>query len=72
MRITVQVKPGSKKPGIEKKNEYWVIRVRERPVENQANLAVIDAIAKELGVPRSRVKILQGNTSKTKVVEVSD
>ncbi|MBL8019201.1 MAG: DUF167 domain-containing protein [Leptospirales bacterium] len=72
MRITVQVKPGSKKPGIEKKKDCWVIRVRERPVENLANLAVIQAIAQELGVPRSQVKILQGNTSKTKVVEVPD
>lgn len=69
MRIKVRVKPGSKKPGIEKTEDGWIIRVRERAVENKANEAVMEAAAQELGIPRSRIRIVLGATSRTKVIE---
>jgi len=68
----VIVKPGSKKPGIEKMTDHWIVRVRERAVENRANAAVIETIARELGVPKSRVRIVSGETSKQKMVQVED
>ncbi|MCE9597199.1 MAG: DUF167 domain-containing protein [Spirochaetia bacterium] len=67
-RLNVVVKPGSKKPGIEKDGDMWIVRVRERPVDNQANVAVIEAIAKEFGVPKSRVSIVRGESSRIKTV----
>ncbi len=72
MRLSVRVKPGSKKPGIEKSNDSWTVRVRERALENKANLAVIEAVAEELGVPKSRVRIASGETSRTKILEILD
>jgi uncharacterized protein (TIGR00251 family) len=40
------------------------------PVEGAANKALIEFLAKALGVPRSRVELLSGQTSRNKVVEV--
>ncbi len=65
------MKPGSKKPSIEKKEDgSWVVRVRERALEGKANAAVIVAVAKELDVARSKVRLVIGETSRNKVVEV--
>jgi uncharacterized protein YggU (UPF0235/DUF167 family) len=40
-----------------------------RAQENKANEAVIEAAAQELGIPRSRLRIVLGATSRTKVIE---
>ena len=70
MRITVTVKPGSKSPGIEQNGDTLIVRVRERAIEGAANEAVIRAIAEHYGVAPSRVTLLRGATSRTKVFEV--
>lgn len=70
MKIMVRAKPGSKKPGIEKSAELWVVRIRERPVEGQANEAIIAALSEELGIARSKIQILRGDRSKEKLVEI--
>ncbi len=70
MRISVTVKPGSKAPGIEQSGDTLIVRVRERAIEGAANEAVIRAIAAHYGVAPSRVTLLRGATSRTKVFEV--
>ncbi len=40
------------------------------PVEGAANKALVDFISKTLGVPRSRVSIVSGQTSRNKVLRV--
>ena len=46
------------------------IAVCAPPVEGEANAAVIDAIARACGVPRSAVTILAGATGRRKTVAV--
>jgi uncharacterized protein (TIGR00251 family) len=46
------------------------IAVNAPPVEGEANLAVVGAIAKALGVARSRVTVARGETGRRKVVRV--
>ena len=46
------------------------IRVAAPPVDNAANRALIEFIAEALGVARSRVRILSGNTGRRKMLEV--
>lgn len=46
------------------------VRVRARPVEGEANEALIKLLAKALGVPKSAVAIHRGGQSRTKMVEV--
>ena len=47
-----------------------VIRVTSPPVEGAANAAVCRLIARRAGVPKGRVSILRGGTSRDKVVRV--
>lgn len=71
MRLTVHVKPRSKKPGIEKVNDHeWIVRVREAPVDGRANAAVVAAVAAELGIPKSRVQLLHGESSRQKLLSI--
>ncbi len=48
------------------------VRVRARPVEGEANTALVKLIAKALGVPKSTVTLQRGGQSRTKMIEVSD
>jgi uncharacterized protein (TIGR00251 family) len=46
------------------------VRVRARPVEGEANEALVKLIAKALGVPKSAVVIQRGGQSRTKILVV--
>jgi len=47
------------------------VRLTAPPVEGAANEALVAFLAKSLGVRKSQVEILQGRTSRAKVVAVS-
>lgn len=44
------------------------VRVRARPIEGEANTALVKLIAKTLGVPKSAVAIQRGGQSRTKIL----
>ncbi|MFC5345149.1 DUF167 family protein [Brevundimonas staleyi] len=46
------------------------VRVRARPVEGEANAALILLLAKTLGVPKSSVSLARGGLSRLKMVEI--
>lgn len=69
-RIAVTVKPGSKAPGIEQHPDGLIVRVRERAVEGAANAACVRALAQHFGVAPSRVTLLHGAQSRTKLFEI--
>lgn len=71
--VSVRVKPGSKKgPVVEAGPDgELTIYVRERAVEGKANDAVVALLAKHLGVPRSRVELASGATSRMKRFRIS-
>lgn len=46
------------------------VRVRARPVEGEANTALVKLIAKTLGVPKSAVRLQRGGQSRTKMLEI--
>jgi uncharacterized protein len=46
------------------------VRVAAPPVDGAANKALTGLLAAELGVPRGAVRIVSGETARTKVVEV--
>ena len=45
-------------------------RVTAPPVDGQANAALVRLVAKALGVPKSRVAIVRGQSARDKVVRV--
>lgn len=46
------------------------VRVRARPVEGEANAALLSLLAKALGVPKSAVSLDRGGQSRTKRIAV--
>jgi hypothetical protein len=46
------------------------LRVSAAPVDGQANASVVALIAKALGVPRSSVRVVAGETARVKRLEV--
>jgi uncharacterized protein len=66
--ISVRVKPGSRKgPSVETDSDgALTIYVREPAVDGKANAAVIRLLADHLGVPRGRIELASGATSRLK------
>ncbi len=66
--VSVHVKPGSKKgPLVETGPDgELTVYVRERAVDGKANAAVIRVLAEHFGVPRSRVELTGGASSRIK------
>ena len=46
------------------------VRVRARPVEGEANVALLKLLAKTLGVPKSAVSLDRGGQSRTKMLTI--
>jgi len=71
MKITVSVKAGAKKdlvePGEADTLRVWV---RAAAREGKANAAVEKLLAAYFGIPWHQVSIVQGRTSRQKVVEI--
>ena len=71
MKLLVHVKPRSKKPGVERlQPEEWIVRVSQPALEGRANEAVLAAVADELGISKSRVRLVRGERSRQKLLEV--
>jgi len=66
--VTVTVKPGSSKgPSVEVADDgSLTVFVRERAIEGKATQAVVKVLAEHFGVPRSRVELVSGATSRVK------
>lgn len=72
MRVTVRVKPGSKKPGITDAGDGLIVAVREPAVDQRATKAVRLVLAAYYGVPASRVRLVHGAASRRKLFEVGE
>ncbi len=75
-RLAVKLTPGASTDRIDgwdvdaEGRPVLKVRVRARPVEGEANEALIKLLAKALGVPKSAVAIQRGGQSRTKMVGV--
>ena len=76
VRLSVRLTPGAASDRIDGRDvdaegrPVLKVRVRARPVEGEANEALIKLLAKALGVPKSAVVLLRGGQSRTKMVGV--
>ncbi|NNC86934.1 MAG: DUF167 domain-containing protein [Akkermansiaceae bacterium] len=48
------------------------IRLQAPPVDGKANRALVEFLAAHLDIPKSRVRLLKGASSRIKTVEVPD
>ena len=71
MKIRVKVKPNAKKDEVKQiENDYFEIRVTVVPEKGKANKRAIELLSKYLKVPKSRIKLIRGETSREKLFEV--
>lgn len=67
----VRVQPGaSKNEIIGVQEDTLKVRISAPPVKGKANKALINLLAKELGVKKSEIEILSGHTSRIKTIRV--
>jgi uncharacterized protein (TIGR00251 family) len=73
MKINIQIKPNSKKgPLVESQPDgELIVYVREVAVDGKANEALIKILAKHYDVPKTRIKILRGSSSRRKLIEIN-
>ena len=70
-RINVYVQPRASKTAVVGMHDGCVkIRLAAPPVDGAANAALVEFVADQVGVAKSRVRITAGLTSRRKTVEV--
>ena len=73
--IQIRVRPGASRPkvgGAYGDPPVLVVAVAARAVDGKATQAALRALADALGLPRGRLSLVTGATSRTKVVAVQD
>ena len=69
--LHVRVQPRSSKcaiVGVE--DETLKVKLTAPPAEGEANEQLIKLLSKELGVPKSNIQIIRGETSRNKTLEI--
>jgi uncharacterized protein (TIGR00251 family) len=71
VRIEVYIQPRASKTELAGTHGGLIkIRIAAPPVENAANLALIDFIAKHLGIAKRCVRVVSGAASRRKILEI--
>ncbi|MCK5150054.1 DUF167 domain-containing protein [Candidatus Pacearchaeota archaeon] len=66
MKINVKIKPNSGEQNIERKDDFYLIKLKSVPEDGKANLELLKLLKKYFG---KEVKIKSGFNSRKKVVE---
>ncbi len=73
VRIAVRAQPGASRRGVVGAFRRAVkVAVHAAPEKGAANKEIVAVLAKTLGVSRSRVRLVSGETARDKVVAVED
>ena len=72
MLIKVKVFPCSKRQGIIKKSQdSFEIKIKEKPIQGNANKAVIRALMDYFQIPESKIKLIKGFKKRNKIFKIS-
>jgi uncharacterized protein len=67
--LKLRVSPGARRPGIGGRHgDAWKVRVAVPPEDGRANEAVLRLLAETLDVPRARLALVSGHSSRDKIV----
>jgi uncharacterized protein (TIGR00251 family) len=73
MKVTIKITPNAKKTEIVNcDDDVFKIRIAAKPVDGKANDELIRFLSKEWKIPQAQILIIQGRTSKNKVIEIPD
>ncbi len=71
-RINIKVIPNATKNLVCEEKGSFKVYVNAPPVEGKANKAVIEVLSEYFNVRKSNIKIIKGEKSRHKVVEIND
>ena len=66
--IKIKIVPNSSKNDIIVEEGFVKVKVTAQPIENKANKALIEFLSKKVKLPKSKIEIVKGMTSKEKTV----
>jgi uncharacterized protein YggU (UPF0235/DUF167 family) len=66
----VRVTPAARTETLGLADGKLLAKVRAKPADGMANAAVLELLAKSLGLPTSRLRLLRGATSREKLVSI--
>lgn len=69
--IKVKVVANAKRIEIKKENERYKVYLTAPAVEGKANKMLVEVLAEHFGVKKSQVRIVRGEKSRDKVVQVT-
>jgi uncharacterized protein len=69
-RLAVRVTPGARSESVELGQGVLLMKVRTKPEDGKANAAVLELLAKALGIATSRLRLLRGATGRDKLVQL--
>ncbi len=70
MRINIRVVPKASRALVKDEGQGLKVYLTKPPQDNQANMQLVEILAKHFGVKKSAVNILQGEKSRNKVAEI--
>jgi len=72
MLVKVKVFPCSKKQGLIKKSQdSFEIKVKEKPIQGNANKAVIGVLMDYFQIPESKIKLIKGFKKRNKIFKIN-
>ncbi len=71
MLVKVKVFPNSKKEEIiKKKEDSFEVKIKQKPIQGQANQAVINVLSLYFNFPEKRIKLVKGFRQRNKIFEI--
>jgi len=71
MLVKVKVFPNSKKEEIiKKKEDRFEIKIKQKPIQGQANQAVKNVLSLYFNLPKKRIKLIKGFRQRNKIFEI--
>jgi len=71
-RINIKVIPNAKKNSVCEEDGIFKVYVNAPPVEGRANNSVIEVLSEYFNTSKSNIKIIRGEKSRNKIVEIED
>lgn len=71
MKVTVTVKPNSKKEGVEPQADgSLIVRVNTPPIDGKANKRVVELLCEHFQKPKSLIELVSGHKGKKKIFQI--
>ena len=70
MEIQVKVVPRAKQNKVKKDGQIYKVYLTAPPVDNKANQLLLEVLAEFFDVPKGKVSIIRGHSSRQKLIRI--